>query len=209
MAADAEPGYWQFEVRGRLAEPLAPAAQPILDDLPIVRGHTTDAYLIHAASQAELLFLAPEGALPRFAPVTARRWPSRVLLYQATEFETGIEEEARRAFEDRRSLAGVGGVPSTLRAAFGYALLLRAGQERGVPVSPIEARQRVGEIAEGGDHVAQQRARRSRGRARTTACQIFPTGYQRRPPRRPTSASRPRCTPLAERSNRSVTWVDR
>jgi hypothetical protein len=149
-----EPGYWRFEVRGRVARALASAAAPSFAGLPVARGHNADGYAVHESSRAEWLFLVPDGDLPRFAPVTARRWPPGVLLHESTDYETGVEEEARRAYEDRRSLADVKGAPATLRAAFGYAVLLRAGREAEIPVTPMEARGRVGEIVERGETVA-------------------------------------------------------
>ena len=151
VEAEIEPGYWRFTVQGRRARPAAPAEAPDLTDLPAVRGHSTDGYVVRAQSRAELLFLMPEGELPRFQPVVGRRWPSGAVLFDSAEFETEAEEQARRAFEERRPLAGVKSVPATLRAAFGYATLLRVAGERDVAVSPSEARMRVAELADGDD----------------------------------------------------------
>jgi hypothetical protein len=92
--------------------------------------------------------------LPLFAPVAARRWPAGFLLHGSTDFETGVEERARRAFEERRPLGSVRGVPATLRAAFGYAILMRVARERGVAASPVEAGTRVGALADEGDDAA-------------------------------------------------------
>jgi len=141
-------------VRGRRARPVEQAEPPDLSGLPPVRGHTTDGYVVRSGSRAEVLFLPPEGELPRFQPVVGRRWPSGAVLFESAEFETEAEEHARRAFEERLPLEGVKGAPATLRAAFGYAVLLRVARERDVAVSPSEARLRVGELASGGDSAA-------------------------------------------------------
>jgi hypothetical protein len=169
---EVEPGYWLFEIDGRHARALTSTDRPDLTDLPVVRGHTTDGYIVSAGSTPELLFLPPQGELPRFAPVAARRWSNGVLLYETTDFESGVEEEARRAFEERRGIAERKGVPATLRAAFGYAVLLRAGAELDIAVAPVEGRGRVQELgSDGADDIAREllrelEAERARSRVR-------------------------------------------
>ena len=154
IEGDAEPGYWTFEIAGRVARPLERAAQPDLTGLPAVRGHFVGEYLMQAGGRSDRVSLLGEEQPVTFAPATGRRWPSGPLLFDQLDFETGAEDEARRRFDDRRSLSGAKSVPSSLRAAFGYAVLRRAGQERGVPVAPAEARRDAGVIAEQGDAAA-------------------------------------------------------
>ncbi len=119
-----------------------------------MHGHTLGDYLVHADARAELLFLGAGAEAAMFAPLTARRWPSGVLLFDTHDFETGAEEAARQAFEEHRTLSGVSGVPSPVRAAFGYAVAMRLGRERGTRLAPAEIRADVGRLADGGDDVA-------------------------------------------------------
>ncbi|MBB4931738.1 hypothetical protein F4561_002558 [Lipingzhangella halophila] len=155
VAAPIAPGYWHFEVTGRSARALEPAEPPDLSHLAAVRGHYVAGYLVH--SRAELLALPCEEEPPRFAPLVARRWPTGgALLPERVDFEGEAEELVRQAFEDRRPLNEVKGVPASLRAAYGYAVLRRAGEELGVAVRPGEARHRAGGIADGGDPAARR-----------------------------------------------------
>lgn len=149
-----EPGWIEFSISGRDAEPIGPATRPDLSDLAAVRGHVLGDYLVQSDARAEVLFLAAEGEAAVFAPVTARRWPTGTLLFEAVEYETGAEETVRQAFEERRTLAGLGGIAAPLRAAFGYAVVMRFASERGRIVSPAEVRLEVGALADEGDGAA-------------------------------------------------------
>jgi len=149
-----DPGFWRCTISGRDAEPVARVIAPDLSDLPSVRGHTFADYVVQPGGRAELFALAPDEPPPPFSPVTARRWPSGDVLYDALDFETESEELVRRAFEDGASINGLKGVPSSLRAAFGYAVMARVAGARGVAVAPVEVRSAVGRIAAGGDAVA-------------------------------------------------------
>jgi hypothetical protein len=149
-----EPGYWRFEISGRVAQALEPAGQPDLSSLPATRGHVVSDYLVQGGRRSDRLALLGGEEPAMFAPALGRRWPSGPVLLDRVDFETGAEEEARRRFEERRTLAGVKGIAASLRAAFGYAVLRRVGQERGVPVSPAEASRDAVLIAEHGDEAA-------------------------------------------------------
>jgi hypothetical protein len=134
------PGFWRFEVRGRSAHAIEPAEPPDLSGLPAVRGYALDAYLVRAGGLAERFALGPPDEPPMFAPLVGRRWPPDALLFEGYDFETGVEDPVREAFEARRPIGDVPGVPAPLRAAFGYAILLRAARETGIPARPAEAR---------------------------------------------------------------------
>ena len=165
LGTAAAPGFWWMSVSGRTATPLRPADQPDLSDLPAVRGFVLDGYLVMAGGEAVRLALPPPDEPLAFAPVIARRWPSGELIFDALDFESGVEDEVREAFAQRRALAGIAGVPAPLRAAFAYAVVRRAGVALGIPVRPIEARSAIGEIAAEGDVAAQrllERLRRQR-----------------------------------------------
>ena len=155
-AAEPDPGWWTVEVSGRTAVPLAPATAPDLSDLPLARGHYAPPYLMGARGQAERLEVMGAEEPARFAPILARRWTSGDLILDATDFETEVEEDARAAFEDGRSTQSIKGVPSTLRAAFGYALIARAAAAMGTHVAPAEVAASLGPVAEGGPDAARE-----------------------------------------------------
>jgi hypothetical protein len=151
-----EPGFWRCTISGRDAEPIERVAAPDLADLPAVRGHTFSEYVVQTGGHAELFALAPDEQPMPFSPVTARRWPTGDVIFESLEFETEAEEAVRRAFEDHASIDGVKGVPSSLRAAFGYAVVQRVADARAIPVAPVEVRHAVGRLADGGDAVANE-----------------------------------------------------
>jgi hypothetical protein len=156
VAGASDPGYIAFEVRGRTARPLGHADRPDLADLPVIRGHILDDYLVHDRGRPERFPMFDDEAPALFSPATARRWPSGLLLLDQTEFETGVEEVARRRFEEGRTLAGAKGIPSSLRATFGFAVLRRVARERSVPVSLAEALRDASAIAENGELKARE-----------------------------------------------------
>jgi hypothetical protein len=177
-------GYWRFEVTGRTATAVAPADPPDLGDLPAVRGYWVAGYLVGDRAVAHRLAMGPgagAGAISsepmRFAPVIARRWPGGALLFDTEDFETGVEDQVRKVFDDLRgqqddpddvpadvaaapgangSLNAISGVPAALRAAFGYAVMLRVATALGVPVRPVQLRWHIGELVAMGDVAARR-----------------------------------------------------
>ena len=156
LAGSVEPGYWRFAVTGRVARPVDPAEAPDLSHLPAVRGHAVAGYLVAAGGVAERLALGPPDEPLPFAPLAARRWPSGELLFDAWDFESGVEERVREAYESGGTLADVKGAPAALRAAFGYAVLLRTAEEEGVPARPAEARAHLAALADEGRPAARR-----------------------------------------------------
>ncbi len=156
IAGKAEPGYWRFEVIGRSARPLAVTEAPDLDGLPVVRGYAVAAYLVSIGGAAERLGLAPADEPLPFTPIVARRWPTGELLFDAWDFESGVEDEVRRAYDDQSTLASVKGASAALRAAFGYAVLLRTAREVGIPARPAEARHHLAALADEGEPAARR-----------------------------------------------------
>jgi hypothetical protein len=156
LAQPVAPGYWRFSVTGRTARPVGPAEAPDLDHLPAVRGHAVRGYLAVGGGAAELLALAPPDEPLLFAPEVARRWPSGELVFDAWDFESGVEDQVREAYERRGTLAAVKGAPSALRAAFGYAVFLRTAEEQAVPARPAEARAHLAALADEGEPVARR-----------------------------------------------------
>ncbi|MFL5355623.1 hypothetical protein [Archangium sp.] len=153
------PGWWRFEVQGRTATAREPAVPEGLDGLPLVRGHLWGARLVREGAVAETVLLLPDEEPPRFSPVRARRWHDGSLVFEALEFEGEAEGSARRVLEEGRTLAEVKAVPSSLRAAFGYAVLEGASRALGIRFSPAEVRGQVLSVAEGGHPAAEARLR--------------------------------------------------
>jgi hypothetical protein len=156
VAGSVEPGYWRFAVTGRVARPVDPAEAPDLSHLPAVRGHAVAGYVAITGGRAERLALGPPDEPLPFAPLVARRWPSGELLFDTWDFESGVEEQAREAYESGSTLADVKGAPAALRAAFGYAVLLRTAAEEGVPARPAEARAHLASLADEGPPAARR-----------------------------------------------------
>jgi hypothetical protein len=154
LSAPAASGYWLLEVTGRSAHPVEPAEAPDLSGLPAVRGYAIADYLVSSGAMAERLAIRPPDEPLPFAPVVARRWPSGELLFDGWDFESGVEDVVRGRFERRGNLAEVKGASAALRAAFGYAVLLRVGAEAGIPVRPAEARGRLAMLADHGEPAA-------------------------------------------------------
>lgn len=152
-------GYWRFEVSGRTATAVEPAGPPDLGDLPTVRGYWVAGYLVGDRAIAHRLAMGPDTDPLRFAPVIARRWPGGALLFDTEDFETGVEDQVRKVFEQgagNGSLNAVSGVPAALRAAFGYAVMLRVATALGVPVRPVQLRWHIGELVAMGDVAARR-----------------------------------------------------
>jgi hypothetical protein len=155
VATPVRPGWWRFEVQGRVATAREPAGPEGLDGLPRVRGHVWGSRLVREGAVAEPLELMPEEEPPRLALVSARRWHDGSLLFDGLEFEGEAEDAARRALEEGQSLSGAKGVSAALRAAFGYALLEAASRALAIRFAPAEVRARVLDVAEGGREKAE------------------------------------------------------
>lgn len=175
IGAAAAPGFWWMSVSGRTATPVRPAEQPDLSHLPAVRGFSLDGYVVTAGGVAARLSLPPADEPLAFAPMVARRWPSGELIFDALDFESGVEDEVREAFAQRRPLVGIAGVPAPLRAAFAYAVVRRAGVELGIPVRPVEARASIGELAAEGDAAARTLLERLRQQRLAAPAALRPT----------------------------------
>lgn len=171
LAERVTPGWWRFTLSGRRARALEEVPAEALPEperqpdgrslLPRVRGHLCGMYLFTDGAQAEPLALVPPttyepDAPARFSPCVARRWHSGDLVYEAIDFETEAEDKARCAYQDHASLAGISGVPATLRAAFGFALVTQAALAVRSFVLPIEVRSHLFAIAEGGPPEAER-----------------------------------------------------
>ncbi|MEW5743183.1 MAG: hypothetical protein AB1938_29985 [Myxococcota bacterium] len=149
------PGWYRFEVKGRDATAGEAVEAPDTSKLPKVRGWLWGERLVHEGARAEPLALMPAEEPPLFSPVTARRWHSGELLFDAVEFESEAEGQVREALAPGKGLGDVKGVPAGLRAAFGYALLAAASKKLGVAFAASEVKPRVAEVAQGGAAAAE------------------------------------------------------
>jgi hypothetical protein len=161
------PGYWRFEISGREARAIEQTDPPDLGDMPEVRGYWVAGYLVGERGVAHRLSLWPVREPRRFTPVLARRWPCGALLYDGECPEAGAEDAVRAVFDagtPRGAAASNGNgagtaladVPPALRAAFGYAVMLRVSTAMQVPVRPVELRGHVGELVAMGDAAAER-----------------------------------------------------
>lgn len=145
-------GFHRFEVRGRSARALG-AAEPELGALPRVSGHHVAGFLVHPGG-LDRLALLPDEEPPPLAKARARRWWSDDLLFDALDFDTEVEEEARLRLERREPIATLKGVAPTLRLAFGIAAALELARTRRVPLSVREAKAGALDVAERGAEAA-------------------------------------------------------
>src|SRR5262245_6725310 len=150
LDAPLDPGWWQFEIKGRKATMLqaADTESSALENLPLVRGHVLGDRLVRNGAVAEPIYFLPADQPAPFAPLRVRTWPRGQLIFEAVEFEGEAEETARRALEDQGSLREARGIPATLRAAFGYAVVFDIARAMNIDVSPAEVAGEIVAIAE-------------------------------------------------------------
>jgi hypothetical protein len=149
--APAAPGWYRFELKGRLAAPRGRAEAPDLSALPRVRGVLWRDRLVVDGARTELLRLMPEEEPPRLSPVSARRWHGGALLFDGVDFESEAEGAVREALGQGSSLTGIKGVPAPLRAAYAFALGEQVARKRGITVTAAELRGHVAHIAATGE----------------------------------------------------------
>lgn len=153
------PGWYRFEVQGRLATVVGPAEAPDLSPCPRLRGPlvrlgATFGVVTQRAS-IEPLHLVPADEPPLFAPVVARTWAGGAALFETVEFEGEPEEAARRALEDDSGLDGIIGVSALLRTAFAFAVVDAATRRLQIPASPGELAPRLRAVIDGGRAAAE------------------------------------------------------
>ncbi len=114
-----QPGWYQFRKSGRYLT-VDGAIEPELEawKLQRVSGYVMSGRIIGNDFQARLFGLPADVDLPKFTPVSARKWFDGHLLYSGQEFETEIETKVRDAFEEERSIDGSKGATPALAQAF-------------------------------------------------------------------------------------------
>jgi hypothetical protein len=157
-AISLEEGWWRFEVSGRNAKPLEKSDPPEPGG-ELVRGCFARGWLFSSGRDAARLRLVTEEPAV-LAPVRARRWLSGDLIFEGADFESEIEDDARRKLERLETLGDVRGVAPALRAAYGFALMMQVARDIGVPLSAIEVRAHAIAVAEEGRARAEEILRR-------------------------------------------------
>lgn len=152
------PGYHRFEVSGRNARALEAVDAPDLGDLPKMRGHLVEGWLVSSAASSGLnrVFLLPDDEPPPLAIGRARRWHSGDLVFEALDFDSEAEDAARLLLEQLAPLRDLKHVPATLRTAYGIALAMAVGRRAGTPITVLEAAGSATRIAEGGEPAARE-----------------------------------------------------
>src|SRR5581483_10986674 len=150
-----QPGWWRFDVKGREAVPKE-KAEPALEDLAKVRGHFAGEWIFSIGVEPEHLELVPEEEIVPLSNVVARRWHDGDLVYDSTDFDGEAEDAARNALGEGKGLGDVKGASASLRAAFGWATLVRAARRAEIPVSLGEGMPFLRELADGGERAAEQ-----------------------------------------------------
>jgi hypothetical protein len=148
-----EPGWFSFEVEGRNAKRLGPA-DPALEGLTKVRGVLAHDVLFRAGEKPERVELMPEDEPPMFSSAACHRWHDGTLVFGALDFEGEVEEIARDALAERTTIEWVKGASAPLRAAFGWAVVRRASNEKKIPCSVGEVWSKLGDVADAGDAAA-------------------------------------------------------
>ena len=113
------PGWYRFRESGRYLEPIE-AIEPELAEwnLPAVRGYLAQGRFIMQDHMSRLFGMSGDEGLPRYTPVTARRWFDGHLWFEMGDFETEAEEAVREAYEEEWGIAEIKGVTPALAQAF-------------------------------------------------------------------------------------------
>lgn len=146
----ATPGWYRFELKGRIATAKEPAEAPDLTALPRVRGFLWRNRLVTDNARTEPINLMPEEEPPRFSPIVTRRWHGDALLFDSVEFESEAEGAVREALATGAPLNTLKSIPAPLRAAYAYVLAEQTARRLGVPVAASELRGHITRIADGG-----------------------------------------------------------
>ena len=113
------PGWYLFKKSGRYLT-VEGAIEPELGawKLPRVAGYVMNSRLIGNDFQVQLFGVPTDVDMPRFTPVSARRWFDGHLLFDGQEFETDTETQVRDAFEEERGIEAIKGVTPALAHTF-------------------------------------------------------------------------------------------
>jgi len=114
-----QPGWYEFSKSGRHVN-VVKQIEPELDKWKLARviGYVFNGRILTNDFQARLFGMPADEDLPKFAPVSARKWFDGHLLYEATEFESEVEPQVRAAFEEERAIDSIKAVTPALAHVF-------------------------------------------------------------------------------------------
>lgn len=112
-------GWYRFSKAGRYVSPLGPA-EPEWDrwKLKPRGGYQTGGRFVSNDFQGRLFGLPTDVDLQKFVPISVVEWFDCHLLFRGEEFESEVEEQVRRAFEEERSIESVRHVTPALAHTF-------------------------------------------------------------------------------------------
>ena len=110
-----QPGWYFFRKSGRYLTVDGPIESELdVWKLPRLAGYVMNGRIIGNDFQARLFGLPADIDLPKFMPVSARKWFDGHILYAGQEFETEVETKVRDAFEEERRIDDIKGVTPAL-----------------------------------------------------------------------------------------------
>lgn len=114
-----QPGWYQFRKSGRYVTADGPC-EPDLDawKLPRVLGYLMSGRIIGNDFQARLFGLPADVDLPKFTPVSARKWFDGHFLFAGEEFENEADAKVRDAFEEEHGIENIKGITPALAHTF-------------------------------------------------------------------------------------------
>jgi len=114
-----QPGWYQFGKAGRYLT-VEQAIEPELHKwkLPRISGFVLNGRIVGTDFQAKIFGLPNDVDLPKFTPVSARKWFDGHILFDQQEFESEIEAKVRDAFEEERSIESIKGITPALAHVF-------------------------------------------------------------------------------------------
>ena len=114
-----QPGWYQFGKAWRYVT-VEHAIEPELHKwkLPRISGVVLNGRIVGNDFQAKIFGLPDDVDLPKFTPVSARKWFDGHILFDQQEFESEIEAKVRDAFEEERSIESIKGITPALAHVF-------------------------------------------------------------------------------------------
>ena len=106
-----QPGWYRFRKSGRYLTAEGPSEGDLSAwKLLRVTGYVFNGRIISNDFQSRLFGLPAETDLPKFTPVSARKWFDGHILFENVEFESEVEPKVRDAFEEERSIDEIKGI---------------------------------------------------------------------------------------------------
>ena len=111
LREDLQPGWYRFRKSGRYLTAEGPCEGDLSAwKLLRVTGYVFNGRIISNDFQSRLFGLPAETDLPKFTPVSARKWFDGHILFENVEFESEVEPKVRDAFEEERSIDQIKGI---------------------------------------------------------------------------------------------------